>query len=258
MQKKISLSVLMFSMIFCLSIKSQETLSTLIRVGDKELENTLTFNKDIEELSFYDIEGNSIEMVEAESLLASYKYFPEFYTDENKVVEAVMIKKMSDDTPSAKTKFKSLRIFKAEQKKNRSLKKKTIDFSAIDMDGKSFTLSELKGKVVVMNFWFIRCKPCITEMPGLNKIVEKYENNTNVVFLAFALDRKSSIVSFLKEYRFLYHIIPSSQQIRSRYGIGSFPTNIVIDQNGHIVYEKKGFGPNTIFNLENKIASLIK
>jgi len=81
------------------------------------------------------------------------------------------------------------------------------------MDGKQYTLSGLKGKVVVMNFWFTKCKPYVDEMPGLNKIVEKFENNKNLIFLAFSWNKKIDIGSFLKKRSFLYNIIPESMKI---------------------------------------------
>jgi len=55
------------------------------------------------------------------------------------------------------------------------------DFSAVDMNGNSYSLGILKGKVVVINFWFVECKPCVIEMPELNEIVEKYKSE-EVVF----------------------------------------------------------------------------
>ncbi len=44
------------------------------------------------------------------------------------------------------------------------------DFSVTDMSGKKYTLAGLRGKVIVLNFWFTTCAPCIAEMPGLNAI----------------------------------------------------------------------------------------
>src|SRR5688572_27232831 len=48
------------------------------------------------------------------------------------------------------------------------------DFSLTSIDGKQFQLSELKGKVIMLNFWFIACAPCVAEMPLLNQLVEEY------------------------------------------------------------------------------------
>lgn len=50
------------------------------------------------------------------------------------------------------------------------------NFQASTLDNKKIELSKLKGQVVVLNFWFTRCQPCIEEMPGFNKLVDFYAN----------------------------------------------------------------------------------
>src|SRR6185312_613814 len=50
------------------------------------------------------------------------------------------------------------------------------DFTVADLNGKMYKLSDLKGKTVVLNFWFTTCAPCVTEMPELNRLIEKYKN----------------------------------------------------------------------------------
>jgi tetratricopeptide (TPR) repeat protein len=56
------------------------------------------------------------------------------------------------------------------------------DFSAIDLQGKTIRLADLKGKIVVINIWGIGCGPCIAEMPRLNELVKKYSNRKDIVF----------------------------------------------------------------------------
>jgi thiol-disulfide isomerase/thioredoxin len=58
------------------------------------------------------------------------------------------------------------------------------EFDVVAVDGKRLKLSALKGKVVVLNFWFIGCAPCIAELPALNKLVDEYKGE-DVVFIAF-------------------------------------------------------------------------
>jgi len=55
------------------------------------------------------------------------------------------------------------------------------------MNEKTYSLSSLKGKIFVINFWFLECKPCVIEIPELNKIVEKHKSE-EVLFLAFAMN----------------------------------------------------------------------
>lgn len=58
------------------------------------------------------------------------------------------------------------------------------DFEAKTLAGKILSRKSLKGKIVVMNFWFIGCKPCVAELPALNKLVQHYKAK-DIVFIAF-------------------------------------------------------------------------
>src|SRR5687767_3514412 len=80
------------------------------------------------------------------------------------------------------------------------------DFKFTDHAGNKLHKKELEGKVVVMNFWFTTCQPCITEMPLLNELVAGYKD-TGVVFIAPALNGKEDIDRFLKKYGFNYQIV---------------------------------------------------
>lgn len=131
------------------------------------------------------------------------------------------------------------------------------EVEAVDMAGESFKLSDFRGKLVVLNFWFIGCKPCIMEMPDLNDLVEEYENK-EIVFLAFALDRASSINEFLKKEAFEYRIIPDGRAIASDYAVYSYPTHFIIDPSGKVVFSQTGYSTNLKSTLKNRINGLLK
>src|SRR5215207_201627 len=63
-------------------------------------------------------------------------------------------------------------------------------FNTTDINGKNVNLKNLKGKVIVLNFWFINCAPCRSEIPLLNALVDSFKTNDKVVFVAVALDDK--------------------------------------------------------------------
>lgn len=118
------------------------------------------------------------------------------------------------------------------------------DFSLKDMEGKTWKLSGLKGKVVVLNFWFTSCPPCDTEMPELNRLVKTY-GDKNVVFLGLTFNERNIVTDFLKTKHFAYSILPSSGKVDQAYQVSSWPTSFVIDRNGNIAlaanYEKDIF-----------------
>ena len=106
-------------------------------------------------------------------------------------------------------------------------------FEVRTLEGQSFASKDLKGKVVVLNFWFVGCAPCIVEIPGLNRLVKELEGR-DVVFLALALDGPKTLRSFLREKPFDYHIVPAAAKIAKEFEVSTYPTHVLIDGEGRI------------------------
>jgi len=144
--------------------------------------------------------------------------------------------------------------------------KNFIHFKTTDLNGKKINTKDLAGKIIVLNFWFIKCPPCIMEMPELNKIVDAYRSDSSIVFIAVALDRSSELEEFLKETKFKYNIIDNGRYIADQYSIRSYPTNVIVDPEGKVYFHTTGLAVNTAYwikksidqlkgKMENKIAS---
>ncbi len=102
------------------------------------------------------------------------------------------------------------------------------------LDGKRFDLNAMSGKIVVLNLWFIGCSPCRKEIPKLNELVREFSGKP-VVFLAPSFDSAETLREFLKTTPFAYHIVPDAEAIiNNQFNASSFPTHIVINQNGLI------------------------
>ena len=110
---------------------------------------------------------------------------------------------------------------------------KAPDFTVKTIRGESISLAELSDKVVVINFWFTSCAPCITEMPALNKLVEEFKGS-EVVFIALARDDTNELTEFLKKKSFNFNIVASSNTIAKSYCVDIFgwPTSMVVDKGG--------------------------
>lgn len=119
-------------------------------------------------------------------------------------------------------------------------------FKASDINGNKFDLKNALGKVIVLNFWFINCQPCKTEIPELNELTEAYKENKNVVFIAIALDERNDLNNFLKTTPFNYNVINSGRYIAEKYGVKGYPTHVVIDKAGIIKFSTLGLAVNTI------------
>ena len=132
-------------------------------------------------------------------------------------------------------------------------------FSLTSLEGEKFELAALRGKVVVLNFWFTGCAPCVAEFNQLNGLVDKFKKK-GVVFIAPTLDNVTTLKPFLKEHRFKYHVVPSAGGlIISTYSDGSgdvvFPTHIVIDKEGKI--DTRVAGAEGVGDLQKAIARLV-
>ncbi|MGM9475972.1 TlpA family protein disulfide reductase [Pedobacter sp. GSP4] len=126
-------------------------------------------------------------------------------------------------------------------------------FKVSDINGNKYNLKDSIGKVYVLNFWFINCPPCKSEIPHLNDIVAKYKDKKEVVFLAIALDEKFDLKPFLKTIPFDYNIVAAGRSIANRYGVKGYPTHVVIDKKGYIKFSALGLGSSTISWLEKSI-----
>ena len=108
-------------------------------------------------------------------------------------------------------------------------------FKAKNLEDEIVDNSILIGKTTVMKTWFINCKPCIKEMPELNELVEKYENE-NVQFISLALDRRKDLEKFLKKKEFKYAVLPEQENlIQNVLNLNTYPTHMVINKSGKIV-----------------------
>lgn len=136
------------------------------------------------------------------------------------------------------------------------LNKPAPKFELRDLTGKIYSLEKLKGKIVVLNFWFIACKPCVNEMPVLNRIKKKYDP-AKVVFLALSLDGKAAIHAFLQTHQFDYTILPQAASVGEKYSLYAYPTSMVINAAGTISFVQVG-GPNIEGNLRAAINMALK
>ena len=129
-------------------------------------------------------------------------------------------------------------------------------FLAADINGKEIDLEHLRGKIVVLNFWFINCSPCRIEMPELNTLVDSFDSRDKIVFISIALDSKADLQNFLKASTFKYDVIGDGGNIAAQYGVGSYPTHVILNRDGKVYFHTSGLAMNTIYWLRRSIKEL--
>ena len=122
-------------------------------------------------------------------------------------------------------------VYNSRNWKDCVMEKPVPDIDLKTITGKTFEMKKLKGKVVVLNFWFTACLPCIEEIPALNKLVKEYKNR-DVVFFGITYDNLKTLKSeFLPKHRFDFNIVSDSKSITEMFSAG-YPTTYVIDKSG--------------------------
>ncbi|MBN2614709.1 MAG: TlpA family protein disulfide reductase [Bacteroidales bacterium] len=141
---------------------------------------------------------------------------------------------------------------------------KAPDFTVKMLNGKEYTLSKLKGKVVLVNFWATWCPPCMREFTEIpDHIIKPFAGNKNFVFLPISRGETQAVVAKkmeqLKANGIQFNVgLDPTRGIFSEYAKAFIPRNFLIDQQGNIVYLSVGYTPKEMADLVAKIRELLQ
>lgn len=106
---------------------------------------------------------------------------------------------------------------------------------ALTLDGKPAHLSDLRGRVVLLNFWFSSCPPCIEEAPALNQLQKQIESRGGTILGIDVDDDPADYARFLQQYNVDYPTFrDASKKIPQLYGTTMYPDTYVIRRDGRI------------------------
>ncbi len=238
---------------------SQNDGATTKKITDKELSKLTKLSEEqmgsgkyqinMQNVQFYGMEKQLLTQKELVSKLTSGDYGADAYANKDGVIVVAMLR---ESTPEERAMME--REMKNAQMRDPSSLVGTDakPFDLEDLDGNKYSMEELKGKVVVINFWFIGCPPCRKEIPELNELVADNKDE-DVIFLGVATDRYKQLKSFLSKTEFNYNIVAEGRPFAAAYNVTAYPTHIVIGKDAKVSYAAAGFGPGSINILKSAI-----
>ncbi len=114
------------------------------------------------------------------------------------------------------------------------------DFTAKTLNGDEITLSKLRGKVVVLNFWATWCPPCRSEMPLFQRVYKKYSDRGFEIIGVSTDASEGQVRKFVKEFGLTFPIIMDKQNLTAKFNVSGLPTSFLIDRDGRIIKVRLG------------------
>ncbi|MBU3821163.1 TlpA family protein disulfide reductase [Flavobacteriaceae bacterium XHP0103] len=166
----------------------------------------------------------------------------------------------------------------AEEMLIAELQKKIIDeeapdFTLTNLNNEEVTLSSLKGKTVILDFWATWCGPCKQSFPGMQVAVNKYKDNPNVAFLFIDTwengtteENNKNVVKFIKDNKYSFNVLfdtktsdeaSSPYKVVEDYKVSGIPTKFIIGPDGRIKFKSVGFG-GSVDGLVNELDHMIE
>ena len=132
------------------------------------------------------------------------------------------------------------------------------DFTLSDPSGKPVHLRDLRGKVIVVDFWATWCGPCRALMPHIQQMHEQLASQGLIILGLDVGEDAATVAKFAKKQSYTFQLLLDAEpEVTSRYFVQSYPTTFVIDRAGRIAYrDMGGGGPTDLYAAVEKALSI--
>lgn len=131
-----------------------------------------------------------------------------------------------------------------------------------DLQGRSWALADLKGKVVYLNVWFTGCPPCVQEIPDLNAVHTRLGAHPDLVMLSLAFDPEEKVRAFLAAHPIAFPVAAVPFEVLKVLAMQgssvSFPTHLIVDRQGRLAVASTGGSPRIGTDLEHSLRVVLQ
>jgi peroxiredoxin len=115
------------------------------------------------------------------------------------------------------------------------------DFQLADLDGKTQSLSQYRGKIVLVNFWATWCKGCTTEMPAMQVTYDRLRDKGFVILAIDELEGDAEVREHIRLHGYTYQVLMDrDNKVANQFGVFGLPVSVFIDQEGRVQEYVKG------------------
>ncbi len=133
------------------------------------------------------------------------------------------------------------------------------DFTLVDRDGRKFSLSELRGQVVMINFWASWCAPCREEMPLLEQIYQRYESLGFTLLGVNVEENSADAEAWLEDRPVSFPILYDPQNgVSKLYDVVAMPSTVLVDRQGNVRFLHHGYQPGYENDYQDQIRALVR
>jgi peroxiredoxin len=108
-------------------------------------------------------------------------------------------------------------------------------------ENKTLGLDELKGNVVLLDFWIKNCGPCIQSVPHLNELRNTFKDEKLKIISINSYDAKEDVKRFYDKHKIKYTVLMNGKDVATSYGVSGFPAFFILDKTGKIIFSHTGY-----------------
>lgn len=115
------------------------------------------------------------------------------------------------------------------------------DFELPDLKGERVSLSEYRGRIVLLNFWATWCKPCVKEMPAMQKVYDDLRDQGFVVLAVNELEDEQRVRAHISDHGHTFPVLlDHDNRVANMYGVRGLPVSVFVDESGRVADYVKG------------------